>query len=277
MNPAARGARAHALEDRLRLLAPEAEVALTRGPGHAEDLARAAAGQGFDAVVAAGGDGTVNEVVNGLDPARCALGVLPLGTVNVLAREIGMPADLSLSVDVIRRGTTALLDVGSANGRRFLQLAGVGLDAEAVKQTVPGMKRVLGPLGYLLTAARLSLGSVPELRVRAHGEEHRGKIVLVGNGRYYGGAFRVFPQADMADGLLDAWVLRGSGPLDVLRYFRAVVADTTSGLRDAIYLRAPQLTVESGERVALEVDGELCGHSPVEFSVEPRSLRVIIP
>lgn len=277
LNPAAKGHRARHVEERLRRLLPEAEIALTRSGGHAEELAREAGEAGRRTVVAAGGDGTVNEVLNGLDLKRCALAVLPLGTVNVLAKEIGMPSDLRRAIEVIRRGNATATDVGLANGRRFLQLAGVGLDAEAVRQTSASSKKTFGPLGYLFAAARLSLGRASELRVSAGGEEYRGAIVLLGNGTRYGGPFRVFPRADMSDGLFDVWVLRNSGPLDVLRYFSAVVTGTTSVVRDATYLRVPRLTVSADEAVAFEVDGEPCGSCPVEFSLDPRAVRLVVP
>ncbi|NBT90991.1 MAG: diacylglycerol kinase family lipid kinase [Verrucomicrobia bacterium] len=267
LNPAAKGDQARKTAARMTKLAPEARIFLTENPGDGERLAKEAVAQGFQIIVAAGGDGTVNEVLNGIDPAKCALGILPVGTMNVLALELGISPDLE----------RALVDLGYANGRRFLQLAGVGLDAEVVRKTHPEAKRAWGPWSYLLTVAQVTVAPAPHLRVKTAGQEFHGAMVLIGNGRHYGGPFRFFPKADMADGKLDVCIFPKSGPLDLLWYLQGVLIGGPESLPEVKYLQVPELTVEADKKVALEVDGEYGGETPVTFRLEKKGVEVIVP
>ena len=278
LNPAAKGDQARRTLDQMVKLVPEAKIFLTERVGHGEVLAQEAVQQGYRTIVAAGGDGTVNEVLNGLDPEKSTLGVLPVGTMNVLALELGIPSRLDKALEIIRSGKRKRLDLGMANTRRFIQLAGVGLDAETVRRTHPDAKRAWGPWSYLLTAAQLMVAPAPVLRVEVSGrDEIKGAMVLIGNGRYYGGPFQFFPKADMADGLLDVCVFPKSGPLDLLWYLQAVLLGGPDSLPEVAYLQVSSLKVKAEERIALEVDGEYCGETPVDFCVIPRGLEVIVP
>ena len=277
LNPAAKGDQARKTADRMTKLAPEARIFLTENPGDGERLAKEAVAQGFQIIVAAGGDGTVNEVLNGIDPAKCALGILPVGTMNVLALELGISPDLERALAVIRNGRRRRIDLGYANGRRFLQLAGVGLDAEVVRKTHPEAKRAWGPWSYLLTVAQVTVAPAPHLRVKTAGQEFPGAMVLIGNGRHYGGPFRFFPKADMADGKLDVCIFPKSGPLDLLWYLQGVLIGGPESLPEVKYLQVPELTVEADKKVALEVDGEYGGETPVTFRLEKKGVEVIVP
>ena len=232
---------------------------------------------GFQTIVAAGGDGTVNEVLNGIDPAKCALGILPVGTMNVLALELGISPDLERALAVIRKNHRRRVDLGYANQRRFIQLAGVGLDAEVVRKTHPEAKRAWGPWSYLLTVAQVTVAPAPRLRVKAEGKEFPGAMVLIGNGRHYGGPFRFFPKADMTDGKLDVCIFPKSGPLDLLWYLQGVLIGGPESLPEVTYLQVPALTVEADEKVALEVDGEYGGETPVTFRLEKKGVEVVVP
>ena len=278
LNPAAKGDQARRTLDQMVKLVPEAKIFLTERVGHGEVLAKEAADQGFRTIIAAGGDGTVNEVLNGLDPENCTLGVLPVGTMNVLALELGIPSRLDKALEIVRSGKRKKLDLGMANSRRFIQLAGVGLDAETVRRTHPDAKRAWGPWSYLLTAAQLMVAPAPVLRVEIPGGgEIKGAMVLIGNGRHYGGPFQFFPKADMADGLLDICVFPKSGPLDLLWYLQAVLLGGPDSLPEVTYRQVSSLKVQADEKIALEVDGEYCGETPVEFRVIPKGLEVIVP
>jgi len=197
---------------------------------------------------------------------------------NVLALELGIPSRLDKALEIIRSGKRKRLDLGMANTRRFIQLAGVGLDAETVRRTHPDAKRAWGPWSYLLTAAQLMVAPAPALRVEVSGrDEIKGAMVLIGNGRHYGGPFQFFPKADMADGLLDVCVFPKSGPLDLLWYLQAVLLGGPDSLPEVTYLQVSSLKVKAEERIALEVDGEYCGETPVDFCVIPKGLEVIVP
>ena len=137
-------------------------IRFTSQAGEAETLARRAVEEGFGRVVAAGGDGTVNDVANGIAGSGAALGILPMGTVNVFAMELGLPAnDLERCWQIIQAGNIRLVDLPSANGKYFVQLGGIGLDAQAVKETTLTFKRSLGPLSYLISAAHIAARQPP--------------------------------------------------------------------------------------------------------------------
>jgi diacylglycerol kinase (ATP) len=276
LNPRARSERANSLVDELRQLAPEAEFLLTESSGDARQLAAQAARDGFRVVVAAGGDGTVNEVANGLAGSTAALGVLPMGTMNVFAKEHGIPAQLEAALAVIRAGTTREIDLAMANDAHFIQLAGVGLDAQVVKETNWESKKRLGALSYLISAAQVASRTPPKLVVESGGAVHEGSFVIVGNGRYYGAKLVLFPDAKTDDGLLDVLVFKKLGYLDIARYLGGVLIGAHTKLSDVEYFQTRELRVHSEDDVPVEVDGELSGVAPVNFRVAGR-LRVCAP
>jgi YegS/Rv2252/BmrU family lipid kinase len=276
INPAARGAPARLR--RLERIAGAAVIKTTLGPGDAEAQAERAVEQGYSTIVAAGGDGTINEVVNGIGSAPVALGILPLGTVNVFAMEMGIPFHLESAWRVIKAQKVRLLDLASANGHLFVQMAGVGLDAQIVQRNKRDIKAVLGPLSYLLTATQVAAERPPRLRVTSSAHPPvEGSFVLVGNGRFYGGPFALFNEADAQDGLLDICVFRYMNYLHLMRYFRGAVFGSLSRFSDVTYFKARRLLVTADRDVPLEADGELAGRAPVEFSVRRRKLRVLVP
>jgi diacylglycerol kinase (ATP) len=181
LNPRARSERADAMIEEVHRLAPEAEIFLTTAAGDARRLAAEAANGGFEKVVAAGGDGTVNEVVNGLAGTTAKLGVLPLGTMNVFAKEHGLPDEMEPAWSVINADRTREIDFATVNGAHFIQLAGVGLDAQIVKETSWETKRSLGPLSYVLSAASVAARNPPTIEVEAAGKTREGSFVLIGN------------------------------------------------------------------------------------------------
>jgi diacylglycerol kinase (ATP) len=277
INPAARGAKARLAK--LQRMAKGIVIKATLGPGDAEAQAERAVEQGYDTVVAAGGDGTVNEVVNGIGTSpNVRLGILPMGTVNVFAMEMGIPFGLEAAWKVIRARHVRHIDLASANGHFFVQMAGIGFDAQVVKENSGTTKKMLGPLSYLLTATKVSVARPAKLRVFTHGRMvAEGSFVLVGNGRYYGGPFSVFRGADSQDGVLHVCVFRGSDPVSIIRYLRGALFGSVASFSDVHYFKAKNLLVEADREVPLEADGELIGHSPVKFAIRPRKLRVLAP
>ena len=277
INPAARGARARLR--RLEKLAHGAIIKETSGPGDAEAKAERAVEQGYETIVAAGGDGTINEVVNGIGTAPgVTLGILPMGTVNVFAMELGIPFNLEAAWKVIRARAVRAIDLASANGHFFVQMAGVGLDAQIVQRNKLDIKKVLGPLSYLLTATQVAAEKPPVLRVICDGHAIReGSFVLVGNGRLYGGPFALFNEADQQDGYLDVCVFKKMNHLALMRYFRGALFGSISRFSDVDYFKARKLIVKSDRPVPLEADGEVIGHAPVEFAIRRRKLRVLVP
>lgn len=289
LNPKARSQRAEGLVGRLQRLHPDLRLCPTGGPGEAEELAADLASSGRPLVVAAGGDGTVNEVVNGLmranarrgeaglEPTR--LGILPLGTMNVFALELGIPmTGIEQAWQVILEGDTRDVDVWQLNGHHFVQLAGVGLDAEIIQDTSWERKKALGPLSYIMTAAQALQRKAPEVAVELDsGEILTGAVVLMGSGRYYGGPFPVFPEAINSDGRLDVVVFRKHGYLELFGFLRDVALQTYHHNNDILYRQTTRLHVRCEQQVPVEADGELIGHTPVEVRLSELRLRVLAP
>jgi diacylglycerol kinase (ATP) len=279
LNPAARGARTPRLRAQVEKLAHSSILCATRGTGEAEALARNAAVEGYQKIVAAGGDGTINEIVNGIAGHDVSLGLLPLGTMNVFATELGLPMnDLAACWKIIERNRTHRVDLPRANRKHFVQLAGVGLDAQAVKETSNAFKRSFGPLSYLISAVQIASRTPPVLRIESENAVAlEGSFVLVGNGRLYGGRFPFFKQAVMDDGLLDVIVFKRLNYVDIIRYLQDVVFTPQITSPEVDYFQTKHLRVTSEESVPVEIDGELVGHCPVEFRIRPGGLRVLTP
>jgi diacylglycerol kinase (ATP) len=279
LNPAARGARARRQRTRVESVARGSVICETSRSGEAEALARRAAQEGFERIVAAGGDGTIHEVVNGLAGSNAALGLLPIGTMNVFATELGLPIhSLGLCWNIIKGGNTRLVDLPGANGKHFAQLAGVGLDAQVVKETSLVLKRSFGPLSYLIHAAQIAARVPPRLFIESENASiDEGSFVLVGNGRFYGGPFPFFKQAVIDDGLLDVVAFKRLGYLEIIKYLQNVLFSSEIRTSEVEYFQTRQLRVSSDQMVPVELDGELVGNCPVEFSVKKRALRVLVP
>src|SRR4029434_5884084 len=143
----------------------------------------------------AGAHGTINEVVNGLALSDTALGILPVGTMNVFAAELGLPNDLDEAWEIIATGNTRTIDLALAHDHYFVQLAGIGFDAQVVEATSWNWKRSFGPLSYLVAAAQIAAQKPPKIVVESNGVTREGSFVLIGNGRFYGAPIKVFKDA----------------------------------------------------------------------------------
>jgi diacylglycerol kinase (ATP) len=279
LNPFARGARTQRLREQVEELARGATLCATTHAGEAERIARHAVTEGYRRIVAAGGDGTINEIVNGIAGSNVALGLLPLGTMNVFATELGLPINnLAHCWQIIERNQTHRVDLPRANRKHFVQLAGVGLDAQAVKETSRAFKRSFGPLSYLISAVQIASRTPPVLRIESDDAvTGEGSFVLVGNGRLYGGRFPFFKQAVMDDGLLDVILFKRLNYLDIIRYLQDVVFTPQISSPEVEYFQTKHVRVTSDESVPVEIDGELVGNCPVEFKIRAGGLRVLTP
>jgi YegS/Rv2252/BmrU family lipid kinase len=208
-----------------------------------------------------------------------ALGLLPLGTVNVFAMELGLPLhNLELCWDIIKGTNVRLVDLPSANGKRFVQLAGVGLDAQVVKETSLAFKRSFGPLSYLISAAQIAARQPPRLFIESNNAPvDEGSFVLIGNGRLYGGPFPFFKQAVLDDGLLDVVLFKRLGYLEIIKYLQDVVFSSDIRVPEIEYFQTQRLRITSEQDVPVEIDGELAGNCPVDFKIEQKALRVLAP
>lgn len=266
-------------QERVASIAHDCPIRVTAHPGEAEALARHAVEEGFARIVAAGGDGTVNHVANGIAGTNAALGLLPLGTVNVFAMEIGLPAhNLQVCWNIIEDGNVRLVDLPSANGKHFVQLAGVGLDAQVVKETSFASKRSLGPLSYLISAAQIAARPPPRLLIESENAPvDEASFVLIGNGRLYGGPFPFFKRAVIDDGLFDVVVFKRLGYLEIIKYLQDVIFSSEIRAPEIEYFQTQRLHVTSEQDVPVELDGELAGNCPVEFRIQQEGLPVLAP
>ena len=239
------------------------EVLNTERPDHATELAAEA---GDRLVVAAGGDGTVNEVVNGLSQGA-TLGILPLGTANVLARELGLPLRPEDACERILTGTTFRMDVGVATDRegterRFTCMAGIGFDAEVVREVGPRLKRYLRSLAFPLVALTVYLrGGLPEVRILDGDNVHVAQFAIVANGRYYGGEFETAEGASLTSGGLEVVLVEKVGSLmrpDVLARIlaKSPLDRTTKSFASRGRIVAEPPTARGG-RVPVQLDGEV--------------------
>ncbi len=275
INPTARSDRARAALEKIGSLR-NARVEPTSAPGDARRIAQRAAAEGCPIIVAAGGDGTINEVVNGIAGSGSALGILPVGTMNVFANELALPSDLDEAWEIIETGATREIDLAQANDQYFVQLAGVGFDAQVVERTTTEFKKAFGPLSYLINAAQVAAEAPPRLFIESEGVTRRGSFVLIGNGRYYGMPIEVFTDASLDDGLLDVIVAKNVGHLDLVRYFTGAVTGMHPEFEDIDYFHTRELRVTSPDAVPVEVDGELAGKLPTTFRIAPHRLRVVV-
>jgi diacylglycerol kinase (ATP) len=278
-NPAARGEKARMLNSKLRSFAQDATLFGSEKPGEARRLAAAAVQEGFETIVAAGGDGTVNEVVNGMADSAASLGILPLGTMNVFAQEMGLQANqISKCWEFILRGETRSIDLPSANTDYFVQLAGVGLDAQALKETDRGMRRTIGPLSYLISAAEIIGRPAPNLFVSSPDRaDITASFVLVGNGKYYGGPVSFFRDAKNDDGLLDVLIFKNLGYFEIARYLQELLLGTHQDEGDIEYFQTGLVQISSDQEVPVEIDGEVVLQTPIRFQISGKRLKVIVP
>ena len=289
-NPAARGDKARHFRKHLETISLQSALRQTAAAGDARRLAAEAVREGYEIVVAAGGDGTLNEVLNGIGDVpdgfeRARLGVLPLGTVNVFAQELGVPARLEAAWGTIQRGCEARIDlpwvefkVNGVSARRcFAQMAGAGLDARAIELVKWQIKKLVGPVAYVLAGLHAMLHASAKITAAGGSRSERGDLVLIGNGRLYGGKYRLFPNADKRDGLLDVCVLPRVNWLTLARCSPRLLLNGTLPASTVRVFQAESFTLTSSSPAPLQIDGELIGHVPATFSIQPSRLRVIVP
>jgi diacylglycerol kinase (ATP) len=256
------------------------ELAATEHGGHATEIARDAAARGVDVVVVHGGDGTINEVVNGIAGRRTALGVLPAGTANVWAKEIGVAKDPVRAMRQMVEGRRERVDLGIANGRYFLLMAGLGLDARIVARTGPTLKRYTGAAAYLLSGVGTALRTRPwTADLRIDGAESRGVPLywmLVSNTRSYGGLADIMYRAHANDGLLDVAVMHHGGPLRLLDAMTRLLFKRHDRTSNIDYVAARLVEVPT-PGIPVQIDGEVAGETPIRFEVAPLALVVIVP
>ena len=254
------------------------EVKLTRGPLEGIRLARQAVEEGAQTVVAVGGDGTLNEVINGIAGSPVRLGIIPAGWRNVLARELQIPARLPEALAVLLGGNVRRIDLGRANDRYFALMVGVGIDAESVRTVNYTMKKYLGGYAYQWAGLQALFRFRPgAFTIRI---DDRDEIfchsAIVSNARYYGGKHRVAPAARIDDGLLDLCLFERGGRLDFLRYFLGVVGGVHHRYGDVSFIPLREMEIRR-DGIPVHADGDFIGYTPLFVRIHHRALNVLAP
>ena len=256
----------------------EFTIERTQAPGHATRLAAAARAHDVDAVVAAGGDGTINEVVNGLADPRLPLGIVPLGTANVLAAEIGLPVEAEAVTQTLLEGTTSPIALGSINGRRFMAMVGAGFDAHVVNEVSLPLKRWLGKGAYVLaTLDQMLRFRFPSYRVTIDGVTHEVASVVVANGRYYAGRHLCAPEGDLEAPDLQVCLFQRRGALGVATYGLALLGGRLPRLESVTIVPAKRLVIDGPAGDPVQVDGDVGATLPAEIEIQPGALCLIRP
>jgi YegS/Rv2252/BmrU family lipid kinase len=265
------------------------DIHLTEKAGDATRLAQEASRAGYDVVIAAGGDGTVNEAVNGLVGSDTALGVLPVGTGNLWARQMGIPVyaltnplRLHETAAELAGSTIRLIDVGQVGSHYFLCWAGIGLDAQVTSELEPRQRytKHLGMLPYAV-AVILVARDFQGVRTRVYldGNIVRGRslLILASNIQQYGGQLHVASGARIDDGLLDVFVFKGLGFAYILRHVMTMASRRWLQDPQIVHRQARRIEVLTEWAIPVQVDGDPIGTTPVTIQVVPRALQVLVP
>ncbi len=231
-------------------------------------------------VIAVGGDGTINAVLPALAGSGFTLGIIPSGTLNALAGELGIPRGIREATSVCLGGRTRQIDLGSANGRPFALMAGAGFDAAVVHSVVPAANKNM--LGYsaLRRGLRLLATYTPtRLRITTETEsvETEAWLALIANARHYSYCLQVAPQAAADDGWLDVWLLESGPAVHIGHQVLGLLRGRPGDCCGVFHLRTQRLRVDSEPPVSVQVDGDQAGRTPVDISIMPAALKVMIP
>jgi diacylglycerol kinase (ATP) len=257
---------------------PEATLHLTSAARDATVAARHAVAQNFDLVVAAGGDGTINEVVNGLVGSPVQLGILPAGTENVLAKERHVPSNLEKAAIYLKEAPPRKVDVVRCGDRYFLCFAGIGFDALVVDKVVPDQKAKLGAMAYVMTGFEQMFKYQETARMATVEVDDQPPLqcsfwqIVAGNIQTYGGGLRPTPRASMHDGLLDLVIWPRADLPGMIHQIVATATGAHLGIADVKYLQGKRFRIDSEPASLVQLDGDLLGSTPVEFEVVPQSL-----
>lgn len=253
----------------------------TTGPGAASDLARRAVAEGVDLVVVNGGDGTLNEALQGVVGTGVSFGIWPGGTANVLARDLGLPSDAEQIADFIARGEPRRIAVGRAGERYFFLMAGIGLDASIIQGVSPALKARAGEAAFWVSGIRHFVSWQPApFAIDVDGTIYEGAFAAVGNSPSYGGGFKVTPRACLEEAVLDVAIFPTRRY--AFTYTRDLVAcflgDPTR-FGDVTYLKACSLraAAPADPQPWVQVDGELLGPLPMRFESVAEAVTIMAP
>jgi diacylglycerol kinase (ATP) len=250
----------------------------TTHPGHARELAAQVSESEYDRIVVSGGDGTINEVINGLRPDAPPVAIIPRGTANVLAAEIGLGADPKQIADTILNGETRAVSLGEINGRKFLLMAGVGFDASVVATVSSRLKRAIGKGAYVIASlAQMIRSDFPRFSVLVDGVAYDAASVVIANAHYYGGKFVCAPEARLESPDLQVCLFERGNRFYVAVYGLALTLGLLPKAPGYRILPATRVEIRGPSGAALQADGDFVGVTPATVNVTPRAVRLVFP
>lgn len=266
------------------------KVSYTSHHGEAIELAQKAADKGIDLIVSIGGDGTVNEIVNGIMKSKNdpSLGIIPLGWANDFIKSTDIPSDIIEACQILVRGKIKEIDVGMINEKiYFANICGVGFDAEVaqlanqIKSKHPNL-RILSAFIYVFATVikLLSPFSYHNVKIKFDGQEIHSKIlfIAISNGKIYGGRFKITPEAILDDGLLEICLVEEMGRFKYLSIIPKVFKGTHASIKGVNFYRAKEVIIQSSEPVLAQVSGEVIGgQKNYIITLLPKSLKLIVP
>lgn len=260
-------------------------LAMTKEKNGAFQEAQKVGREGYDLIVVCGGDGTLNEVINGLVSSNNSIpiGFIPCGTSNIYALSAGIPLDPIQACEVVLKKYARKIDlgkVGTGNSLRyFVSMAGIGYDASVIQSLKPNLVSTLGGIPAHLVAgvSELIKYQGTELSIKLDGSSCRGFQAIICNGSFYGISSIIAPEADMSDGYLDVILFKNGKRRDILRYVLGILRERHLYFKDVEYTRAKKIEIDAPDEVWIQVDGEIMGTLPQTFEVHPQAIQVILP
>ncbi len=233
-----------------------------------------------DLVIVCGGDGSVSAAAVAAMESRLPLGIIPMGTANDLARTLDIPIDLEEAAEVIARGETRPVDLGTVNGHAFFNVASIGLSSELAKGLDPALKKRFGRLGYAVAAIKV-LGRAKRFRARITEKGQATEVetyqIAVGNGRHYGGGNVVEETAEIDDGRLDLYSLEVTNLWKLALMLRSFRSGTHGAWREVRTARCVEFDIETRRPMPVNTDGEIVTSTPAHFKVHPKAIRIFAP
>ena len=263
------------------------EIAPTAGPGDATEIAKKAVIDRVQMVIACGGDGTCNEVVNGLAGSDVPLALLPAGTANVLAKELSLPWSIEGAAELVAGSQLRRVALGhmtmadDSAGRYFISLAGAGPDGAIVYAVSAGLKKTAGVLAYWVQGiSQLVRYDFPQFRVSTGGQVMDATLIIIGRTKHYGGPFKITTEADLHSDEFEVMICTTRSPWRYLGYLSVLWAGRLRDARYVHFLKATTVQCEPlthPQKTYVQVDGESAGHLPAQFRIVPDALTLAVP
>jgi YegS/Rv2252/BmrU family lipid kinase len=258
-------------------------IDVTQRPKHATDLAKKAANNGFETVVAVGGDGTTHEVVNGIVGSNISLGIIPIGAGNDFSNCLGIPKkDIKRSIEIIRTGKKKKIDLGKLDDEYFMGFAGTGFDTMIVDLSSKqrNLLKLLGSFFYIYGFYNVLIRFKPipfKIITKDSVIEKKAVIIVVGNSWLAGGGMKLVPDAKLDDGLFDVCIVEETSKFELFKVFPRVFSGTHITHPAVEIFRTDFLRIESDRKMSVQADGEILRSLPVNFELIPKALDVIVP